>query len=54
MFGVMESMEVIFPIPRITETFIDKVIEKAGGRRLFESEKKEGVRTSPKKVDTKI
>ncbi len=39
-------MEVIFPIPRITESFINKVIEKAGGRRLFESEKKEGVQNA--------
>lgn len=43
MFGIMEAIKAIFPIPRITESFFDKVIEKAGGRRLSEIEKEEGV-----------
>ena len=36
-------MKKIFPIPRITESFIDKAIEKIGGRRLNENEKNEGI-----------
>lgn len=37
------KLKIVFPIPRITESFFDKVIEKAGGRRLEENEKNEGV-----------
>jgi hypothetical protein len=36
-------MDLIFPIPRITESFFDRVIERAGGRRIGENEKKEGI-----------
>ncbi len=36
-------MNVIFPIPRITESFFDTVIEKAEGRRLDDEEKAEGI-----------
>lgn len=36
-------MNVVFPIPRITESFFDTVIEKAEGRRLFDEEKAEGI-----------
>lgn len=32
-------MNIIFPVPRITESFIDKIIELMGGRRLNEEEK---------------
>jgi hypothetical protein len=39
-------MKVIFPIPRITERFFDKVIEKVGGRRISEREKKGGVQNA--------
>lgn len=35
-------MKVVFPIPRITESFVDKAVEKIGGRRLEEIEKREG------------
>ena len=35
-------MKIAFPIPRITESFIDKAVEKIGGRRLKKSEKSEG------------
>lgn len=36
-------MNVVFPIPRISESFFDTVIEKAEGRRLFDEEKTEGI-----------
>jgi hypothetical protein len=36
-------LKTIFPIPKITESFIDKVIAKVGGRRLKGNEKREGV-----------
>lgn len=36
-------MRTIFPVPKITESFFDTVIEKVGGRRLDEIEKSEGV-----------
>ncbi|MDY6990691.1 MAG: hypothetical protein SWQ30_21835 [Thermodesulfobacteriota bacterium] len=39
-------MKIVFPIPRITETFIDKAVEKVGGRRLHESEKSEGIQNA--------
>jgi len=39
-------MKAVFPIPRITESFFDKVIERAGGRRLSEIEKKDGVQNA--------
>jgi hypothetical protein len=35
-------MKVIFPIPRITEGFVDRAVEKIGGRRLYEAEKRTG------------
>jgi hypothetical protein len=35
-------MKIFFPIPRITEGFMDKAVEKIGGRRLDETEKREG------------
>ena len=35
-------MKVFFPIPRITESFVDRAVEKIGGRRLHETEKREG------------
>ena len=35
-------MKIFFPIPRITESFIDKAVEKIGGRRLNEGETVEG------------
>ena len=39
-------MNAIFPIPRISEGFFDKVIEKVGGRRLYDSEMKDGVKNA--------
>lgn len=36
-------MKRFFPIPRVTESFIDKAIEMIGGRRLNEDEKTEGI-----------
>ncbi len=39
-------MKIFFPIPRITENFIDKAIEKIGGRRLNENEKSEGIQNA--------
>ena len=35
-------MKIVFPIPRITESLINKAVEKIGGRRLNEGEKSEG------------
>jgi hypothetical protein len=35
-------MKIFFPIPRITESFFDRAIEKIDGRRLHENEKREG------------
>jgi len=35
-------MKVFFPIPRITEGFVDRAVEKIGGRRLYEAEKRKG------------
>jgi hypothetical protein len=35
-------MKAFSPIPRITESFIDKAVEKIGGRRLNDDEKPEG------------
>lgn len=40
-FGV--EMKTFFPIPRITESFIDRAVEKIGGRRLFDNEKFKGI-----------
>ena len=39
-------MKIVFPIPRITESFIDKAVEKIGGHRLNENEKSEGVQNA--------
>ena len=40
------NMKIVFPIPRITESFIDKAVEKIAGRRLNESEKSEGIQNA--------
>jgi len=39
-------MKIFFPIPRITESFIDKAVEKIEGRRLNEGEKSEGIQNA--------
>lgn len=39
-------MKIVSPIPRITETFIDKAVEKIGGRRMNDCEKSEGVQNA--------
>ena len=39
-------MKIFFPIPRITESFIDKAVEKIGGRRLNDAEKSEGIQNA--------
>ncbi len=45
-FGVTVTMKIFFPVPRITEGFIDKAVEKIGGRRLNEGEKSAGVQNA--------
>ena len=43
---MQQTMKIFFPIPRITESFIDKAVEKIGARRLNEGEKSEGIQNA--------